>query len=193
MTKETTPRNVTDAITTLCNAIHPTVEPYFVQCYPFPGTALNECFPNVNSVISTVGGEAITGWAIWQWANIMVEAEAHAIWKSPDGQLVDITPHNNNENQILFLPDDTVTYKGTPIPSHRLALTDSPLVAELIALSNQKDQIAATSDGMTFALPVTVYNRMQELQALLHRSAGRNEPCPCGSGIKYKKCCGRYE
>ena len=19
---------------------------------------------------------------------------------------------------------------------------------------------------------------------------GRNEPCPCGSGIKYKKCCG---
>lgn len=74
MTKETTPRNVTDAITTLCNAIRPTVEPYFVQCYPFPGTALNECFPNVNSVISTVGGEAITGWAIWQWANIMVEA-----------------------------------------------------------------------------------------------------------------------
>ena len=21
--------------------------------------------------------------------------------------------------------------------------------------------------------------------------AGRNKPCPCGSGIKYKKCCGR--
>ncbi|MFW6146508.1 MAG: SEC-C metal-binding domain-containing protein [Planctomycetota bacterium] len=20
---------------------------------------------------------------------------------------------------------------------------------------------------------------------------GRNEPCPCGSGKKYKKCCGR--
>lgn len=28
----------------------------------------------------------------------------------------------------------------------------------------------------------------------LYRNApkvGRNEPCPCGSGIKYKKCCGR--
>ena len=23
------------------------------------------------------------------------------------------------------------------------------------------------------------------------RKAGRNEPCPCGSGKKYKKCCGR--
>lgn len=25
------------------------------------------------------------------------------------------------------------------------------------------------------------------------RKIGRNEPCPCGSGKKYKKCCGRYE
>ena len=22
---------------------------------------------------------------------------------------------------------------------------------------------------------------------------GRNDPCPCGSGLKYKKCCGRDE
>jgi len=23
------------------------------------------------------------------------------------------------------------------------------------------------------------------------RSLGRNDPCPCGSGKKYKKCCGQ--
>lgn len=23
------------------------------------------------------------------------------------------------------------------------------------------------------------------------KHAGRNEPCPCGSGKKYKKCCGK--
>ncbi|HOQ80169.1 MAG TPA: SEC-C metal-binding domain-containing protein, partial [Candidatus Cloacimonadota bacterium] len=22
---------------------------------------------------------------------------------------------------------------------------------------------------------------------------GRNDPCPCGSGLKYKKCCGKME
>jgi uncharacterized protein YecA (UPF0149 family) len=22
---------------------------------------------------------------------------------------------------------------------------------------------------------------------------GRNDPCPCGSGKKYKKCCGKME
>ena len=25
----------------------------------------------------------------------------------------------------------------------------------------------------------------------LHTKVGRNEPCPCGSGKKYKNCCGR--
>lgn len=28
-------------------------------------------------------------------------------------------------------------------------------------------------------------------QAKKHKSAGRNDPCPCGSGQKYKKCCGK--
>ena len=25
------------------------------------------------------------------------------------------------------------------------------------------------------------------------KKVGRNDPCPCGSGKKYKKCCGRNE
>lgn len=24
-----------------------------------------------------------------------------------------------------------------------------------------------------------------------HRNIRRNDPCPCGSGVKFKKCCGR--
>lgn len=30
----------------------------------------------------------------------------------------------------------------------------------------------------------------QEVQPVLDRKVGRNEPCPCGSGKKYKNCCG---
>jgi uncharacterized protein YecA (UPF0149 family) len=26
---------------------------------------------------------------------------------------------------------------------------------------------------------------------LEHPKVGRNDPCPCGSGKKYKKCCGK--
>ena len=25
------------------------------------------------------------------------------------------------------------------------------------------------------------------------KKPGRNDPCPCGSGLKYKKCCGKNE
>lgn len=28
-------------------------------------------------------------------------------------------------------------------------------------------------------------------QAVSEKQAGRNDPCPCGSGKKYKKCCGK--
>jgi preprotein translocase subunit SecA len=28
-------------------------------------------------------------------------------------------------------------------------------------------------------------------QPATSRKVGRNEPCPCGSGKKYKQCCGR--
>lgn len=33
--------------------------------------------------------------------------------------------------------------------------------------------------------------RIQQFQRMNHRKIGRNELCPCGSGKKYKKCCGR--
>ena len=26
---------------------------------------------------------------------------------------------------------------------------------------------------------------------IAEKRVGRNDPCPCGSGIKYKKCCGK--
>ena len=31
----------------------------------------------------------------------------------------------------------------------------------------------------------------QEQQAVSENTVGRNDPCPCGSGKKYKKCCGK--
>ena len=39
-----------------------------------------------------------------------------------------------------------------------------------------------------------VQNVLPGMQAASPRPAaavGRNDPCPCGSGKKYKKCCGR--
>ena len=37
---------------------------------------------------------------------------------------------------------------------------------------------------------ITIHDRENKPEPIIHKkSVGRNEPCPCGSGKKYKKCC----
>lgn len=47
----------------------------------------------------------------------------------------------------------------------------------------------AFSDLMGF-IPSESELKAKEIQATHGSTIGRNEPCPCGSGKKYKKCCG---
>jgi uncharacterized protein YecA (UPF0149 family) len=35
-------------------------------------------------------------------------------------------------------------------------------------------------------------SRVQEDADRIPSKTGRNDPCPCGSGSKYKKCCSRH-
>ena len=37
----------------------------------------------------------------------------------------------------------------------------------------------------------TKYKQKETGQVIKTKDVGRNDPCPCGSGKKYKKCCGR--
>jgi preprotein translocase subunit SecA len=34
-------------------------------------------------------------------------------------------------------------------------------------------------------------NRENRVEGKAKKTVGRNDPCPCGSGKKYKKCCGK--
>ncbi len=104
---------------------------------------------------------------------------------------MDITPHDCRERGILFLRDDKVVYSGKPIGSIRQALTGSPLVAELIELLNERDRIMCASVARTYVIPREMYLRIMQIQEMLHKEVSRNDPCPCQSGLKYKKCCGR--
>ncbi len=120
------------------------------------------------------------------------------MWQNPEGEMIDITPHDNGERQILFLRDDIMVYSGEQIGNIRLALTGSPLAAELIDLSEKTEEIMSEYKPGT-KIPVTELQRKltplaskrQALIMQLSRKAERNDPCPCMSGLKYKKCCGR--
>lgn len=113
------------------------------------------------------------------------------MWQSPEGELIDITPHVNGENEILFLKDDDMVYKGNAIASIRLALTSSQLVTEFIWLMNERDRIMSEIPGRMCSIPKPLWDRIEEIKAMLHEDVRGNEFCLCQSGLKYKKCCGR--
>lgn len=191
MKRETTPQKVSDKIIELCNKAVPEAEPVYVPVKAAVWSRLHECFLNVQQMVREEGGQQVNGWVVWQWANIAVTLEAHAVWESPERKLVDITPHDCGEGEILFLRDDAVVYSGKPIGSIRQALTTSPLVAELIELMNERDRILCAAPGRLCKMPKSLLIRIRQIQETLHREVGRNDPCPCQSGLKYKKCCGR--
>lgn len=191
MKRETTPIRVTDKIMELCSGIVPDAKPEYVSVEAQEWSLPSECFPNVERMVQEHGGQQVNGWAIWQWANVLVEAEAHSVWRSPEGQLIDITPHVYEEREILFLRDAVMVYQGNTIASIRLALTSSPLVAELIWLLNERDRIMCETPGRVCSIPKPIWDRIEEIKAMLHEDVKGNEFCPCQSGLKYKKCCGR--
>ena len=198
MKSETTPAKVTDKIIELCSKIVWGKVPVYVPVETVKWTRKQECFSNVQRMVQEWGGQQINGWAIWQWANILVEAEAHSVWQSPEGALIDITPHDNGERQILFLRDDSMVYSGQSIGNVRIAITGSPLAAELVDLGNKIDGVMCSyAPGTEIPLSelrhrlLPLKERREAIVRMLNQKAGRNDPCPCQSGLKYKKCCGR--
>ena len=63
------------------------------------------------------------------------------------------------------------------------------VVDHLITVA-KKDDLAARRQAASGAMQ----QRTQSANATVRRTmpkVGRNDPCPCGSGKKYKNCCGR--
>jgi uncharacterized protein YchJ len=67
-----------------------------------------------------------------------------------------------------------------------LELEDPEIFRELVLKYNERVDIFADSEDSDYP-DYTPNIPVKEHQ----RKIGRNEPCPCGSGKKYKKCCGR--
>lgn len=194
MVRETTPMEMTQMLSSLCRDLNSESSPLWVNVVPESWALQNECFPNVRRKIKIDGGSFVNGWAIWQWANIMFEAEAHSVWQSRNGELVDVTPHNRNEHTILFVPDAEVKFEGTMIPNKRAPMTTSSKVNYLIDLLTIKDNILQQSGtSRTCSLPEPLLLEIRRVIADITQKASKNAPCPCGSGLKYKRCCGPYE
>ncbi len=88
-----------------------------------------QCHTNVRHYVRENSGEVVGGWLVWEnpgW----VELIGHSVWRSAGGDLVDVTPTQDGEGIILFLPDATVVVTilsdHQVIPSSRSSILGCP-------------------------------------------------------------------
>lgn len=95
----TTPTTLDDAIPT----------PIKVPVMPMPGFKHGHCWYNSKIHSDAVGGSVVFGWALYAEHGCRLIAQHHAVWKTPNGNLVDVTP-NPGFVEVLFLPDPRVPF-----------------------------------------------------------------------------------
>lgn len=174
----TTPTRITPEILRFCRQLDPAHEPLRVPIRPGPGAVPGRFLADLKSHIARHGGRVQFGWIIRELPGWFLEAEFHGVWASPDGQYADLTPRPG-ESSLLFLPDSHRTYRGDRLPERYLALSPSPDVQAVVQAAEMHTRLRAEAETQI---------RREQVQP---GAAGRNDPCPCGSGLKYKKCCGR--
>lgn len=113
----------------------------YVLSSPLAGCKENDCFCVIEDHVKVNGGEAVLGWAIWEYPNVFIEAELHMIWQSPDGILHDLVPRTPAIPRILFLRDPYRTYKGQQVDNIRKALIRDKSVEALLKLFGKKHSI----------------------------------------------------
>ena len=196
--KETTPGSVTEVIRQFCRdnigiAANPVFVPVRANLDYVPG----ECYDNVAAQVRTQSGRAQQGWVIWEIKGVCLDAEHHTVWVSPNGELIDVTPKLDGENTVLFLPDPKVRFTGVELVENiRKPLLNDPrfVMTELIAEDRFRQRNEAFKSGLRMKAPTMreiLRMRRQELARQVSVKTRRNDPCPCGSGQKYKRCCGR--
>ena len=68
-------------------------------------------------------------------------SEFHAVWVSPDGGFLGVTPKADGERQILFIPDPERVYQRRHVEKVRLALTDGPAVHRMIRMDEELGEL----------------------------------------------------
>lgn len=118
----------------------------YVKVCPEDVAEANDCFVNVENKMKKDGGKVQYGWAIWYLPGILMEAEFHAVWLSPDGEYIDISPRQIQFDEIMFLPDPNRAYTGKQVDNVRIPLNKNPKVKEYIRLFEEKFRVMNEGD-----------------------------------------------
>jgi hypothetical protein len=204
--KPSTPRKVSPEIRELCKDLGlGSAKPVFVNIRTVQGAVALDCFNTVKRHVETEGGGVCYGWRIWEIPGVFIEAEFHAVWRGPNGSLLDISKKITQDDHILFVLDPKRIFKGRQRNNVRRALIKHPAINDFFRAADRIFEIWNKGERATkFEIDDLSPAEIRELEELEFRKSaslarivedrfrpGPNDPCPCGSGLKYKKCHGR--
>lgn len=125
-------------VASLCQELAPSMNPLVVDCDPDNDAPGNDCFVQVDDCVLRQGGERVIGWALWEMPNTMLEAEFHAVWRRPDGKLIDLNSREFSFHHIHFLPDPNRAYEGRQVDNVRRALCNDAKLKQFIYLKGRQ-------------------------------------------------------
>lgn len=197
-----TPAEISPKLASLCEQIVPGVTPLYVDVEPLQGAPANECFALVDAYVDRHGGERLLGWSLWEMPGLFVEAEFHAIWRSPNGSLVDIAPKSRPTARILFLPAAGAEYKDRQVNNVRVPVAEDTEVErylrifdELFEFMNRGERAELHGEVQLRGAEAVEFEQIQgraiSAQHAIERRFpfyGAYLPCWCGSGKNTKWC-----
>ena len=138
---DTLPLAITEDLRVFCRRIS-NATPAFVRSAPSPGAVPSHCFDNVARRIEDSRGDLVHGWAISHFRGAYFEAEHHGLWRSPAGDLQDVSPQPNGAKQLVFLEDESAIYDPAAFRSNIIAPEPGSLFGARIAeLARRRNQI----------------------------------------------------
>jgi hypothetical protein len=96
---------------------------------------------DVRKHVDRDGGNVQHGWMIWEWPGISVEGVFHAVWRKPEGRLLDVSKKDDGESAILFAPESNRVFSGQRVYTIRMAIGHDPKIKEWISINDRFDRI----------------------------------------------------
>jgi len=121
---------------------HGMTDPKSVEFRPLVGCVEGACFKNVETQVRCAGGKIEFGWVFWHFVDIAINTEAHAVWITPQGRRMDITPRSlRPERRVLFLPDSRVGIKRTYTCGYQTVLSADETIRKIGAYQAELNRI----------------------------------------------------
>lgn len=142
---------------------------------PAPLSERKSCIFNVQDAIKNSGGTAIYVRQIIQYDEVFLQIRPHVIWKTAEGEIIDITPDvfGLSGSKISYYESDTEF--GVPLPPTRnVPITSDPDIRRLLAIENIAYEIIHEFSDET----AITYFRLVDLKYVIRKKVQRlSNPC----------------